>query len=49
MYDINLILRRNAQKKNGEYPVYIRLKIDFVIKIMQQKLLSLEKMTQDLL
>ena len=37
MYDISLILRRNAQKKNGEYPVNIRLKIDSIIKIYATK------------
>ena len=33
----NLILRRNAQKKNGEYPVNIRLKVDSLIKIYATK------------
>ena len=48
MYTINLILRRNAQKKNGEYPVNIRLKIDSVIKIYATKIAVLEENWDDL-
>ena len=47
MYDIGLILRRNAQKKNGEFPVYIRLKIDFIIKIYATKIAVLEENWDD--
>jgi len=43
MYNISLILRRNAQKKNGEYPVNIRLKIDSIIKIYATKIAVLEE------
>jgi len=47
MYDISLILRRNAQKKNGEYPVYIRLKIDFIVKIYATKIAVVEENWDD--